>query len=369
MTSTAPQDLVFDRALPGVFGAPDARLRASVVVPARNEARRLPALIGALAEQRDAHDQPLAPGTLDVLVLLNNCTDRSAEAVADAASRYPSLDVRAVSLTFPPEVACVGHARRVLLDAACARLHDVGRPEGAILSTDADTVPAPDWVAATLAELASGADAVGGRALLLREERAALAPGVRRLYLLDLAYRRAIEEVRGLYAPEAHDPIPRHHHHFGASLAVTAGVYAAVGGQPVATTSEDVALVHALVGGGYRLRHSPHVRVFTSARTSGRADGGLADAFGFWADVVRRGDEPRVEAASAAERRLAALGLYRAAHPDAPPPLALLVTPEAGGDVEGEPITRAIRGLRACIARLRPLPLTERLRHARCLPL
>ena len=354
---------VLGRAEPGLFGPVSPRLGVSVVVPARDEARRLPALVAALARQRDLSGRPFRRGTVEVLVLLNNCTDRSAWALARSAAR-DGLRVRATRVTLPDGEAHVGRARQILMDAACARLHAAGRPDGVVCSTDADTAPAPDWVAQTLAEVGQGVDAVGGRALLLPAERAALAPGVRRLYLLDLAYRRAVEALRGLYAPESWDPLPRHHHHFGASLAVTARAYAAVGGLPDARTSEDVALVHALWRAGLRLRHSPHVRVYTSARATGRADGGLADAFQFWDDAARSGVEPRVEAAADAERRLAALGLDRRARPDTPPPLGLMATPDAppGG---GEPITVAVGGLRDRIARLRPLSLDARLDRAR----
>ena len=353
---------VVARAEPARFGPVDPRLRVSVVVPAKDEADRLPTLVAALDGQRDLDGRPLPAGAVEVLVLLNNCTDASERVLAEASARH-GLDVRAASVALAAPEAHVGRARRLLMDAACARLWAVGRPSGVVCSTDADTVPAPDWIAQTLAEIDRGVDAVGGRALLHPAERAALAPGVRRLYLLDLAYRRALEELRALYAPEPHDPAPRHHHHYGASLAVTAGAYAAVGGLPDVRTSEDEALVHALWTAGRRLRHSPRVKVYTSARASGRADGGLADAFAFWAGCVRQRREPHVEPADAADRRLARLGLHRRRCPDAPPPLDLLATPEAGPD-GGEPITVAIRGLRARVAALRPLSLDARLDRA-----
>ena len=344
-----------------LFPPPDSRLVASVVVPARDEEARLPALVDAMAAQVGEDGRPLPPGVAEVLVLLNNCRDGSAEAVAYASARHPELALRVAEVDYLPDLAHVGHARRVLMDAASARLHAVGRPAGAILSTDADTVPARTWISATLAELADGVDAVGGRALLLPTERAALPAGVRRLYLLDLAYRRALEELRELYAPEPWDPLPRHHHHFGASLAVSARAYTAVGGIPSVCTYEDTALVNALRRSGRRLRHSPRVRVYTSARASGRASGGLAAAFAFWSDCVQAGREPLVEPAADAERRLAAFGRSRANAPDAPPPIDLIDTP----DIQGAPLAVVIADLRRAIARLRPLSLHTRLARSR----
>jgi hypothetical protein len=336
-------------------------LRVAVAIPARDEAKTLPRLVAALDAQRGAAGSPFACGEAEALVVLNNCADRSAAVLAALAASRPWL--RSVSVTLGPDDAHVGRARQLAMDAACARLLEAGRPDGLVLSTDADSEPEPDWIAQTVAEVAAGADAVGGRALLRADERAALEPGVRRLYLLDLAYRRALEELRDLYAPDLHDPLPRHHHHFGASLAVTARTYAWVGGLPAVPSSEDVALADALVEAGARLRHSPGVRVRTSARSVGRAPGGLADAFRFWADAVADGREPPVEPAADAERRLARLGLALAEAPDAPPPRALRTTPEPLPGL-GQPLAAAIADLRRRIARLRPLPLAARLDRA-----
>ncbi len=347
---------VRSRALAHLFPPADLRLVATVVVPARDEAARLPRLVAALAAQLDADGRPFAPGHVDVLVLLNNTTDDSAAVLGRLAADHPALAIHAASVTLAGADAHVGRARQLLMDAAWARLD--GSAGGLILSTDADTAPAPDWIAATQAAVAAGADAVGGRALLLPDERCALPPGVRRLYLLDLAYRRALEEMKSLFAPDAHDPFPRHHHHFGASLAVSAAAYGAVGGLPAQPTSEDVALVYALTAAGFRLRHSDRVRVFTSARATGRADGGLADAFVFWDRLAASGVEPTVEPAACAERRLQALGRARTARPGLC--LALAPTPEAAPGAS-EPLPGAIAGLRQRIARLRPLPLDARL--------
>ena len=349
------------RARPTDFGPVTPGLRYAVAVPARDEAEALPRLVAALDGQRDEDGSPFARGEAEALVVLNNCSDGSAAVLGALAASRPWL--RVTSVVLAPNEAHVGRARQLAMDAACARLLEADRPDGLILSTDADSEPEPDWIARTAAEVAAGADAVGGRAMLRADERAALDPGVRRLYLLDLAYRRALEELRDLYAPDLHDPFPRHHHHFGASLAVTARAYAWVGGLPAVPSSEDVALADALVGAGARLRHSPSVRVRTSARSVGRAPGGLADAFQWWAAAVADGHEPLVEPADDAERRLARLGLVVAGAPDGPPPRALRTTPAPPPGL-GQPLTATIDGLRRRIARLRPLSLDARLDHA-----
>ena len=52
-----------------------------VAIPACNEERRIADCLSALAVQRTAEGAPLARGAFDVLVLANNCTDRTAEVV------------------------------------------------------------------------------------------------------------------------------------------------------------------------------------------------------------------------------------------------------------------------------------------------
>ena len=339
---------------------PRRGLRACVLVPARDEEARLPHLVASLADQRDATGTRRPGGSYEVLVLLNNCRDGSADALRAEAKRHPSLVLHAAEVEFAPHEAHVGRARQLLFDTGAARLA-LG---GLLLTTDADSRVPPDWIASAEAEVAAGADLVGGRVTLEPAERAALDPGVRRLFLLDIGYRRALEELRSLLAPEPHDPFPRHHQHYGACLAVTTAAYAAAGGMPLVRTSEDVALVRAVERAGGRVRHSYRFRAATSARAVGRAEGGLADAVEWWGGCVRDGRPVLVESAAAAERRLRQLGRWHRASPGVAPPAALLSPPEPPPPDDGDEISRVLRDLRAAVARLRPLPLEARLGDA-----
>ena len=341
--------------------APPPRLAACVVVPARDEAERLPDLVASLAGQRDGAGRPFAPGAYEVVVLLNNCCDGSGGALERAGRAHPALRLHAVEVELAPHEAHVGRARQLLLDAAYGRFAALARPDGLLLTTDADTRVPPDWITSAQAEVDAGADLVGGRVTLDPAERAALSPGVRRLFLLDVGYRRALEEVRELYAPAPADPFPRHHQHFGACLAVTAAAYARAGGMPAVPTSEDVALVRAVEAVGGRVRHSYRFRAATSARAVGRASGGLADAFGWWAERADGGEPVRVESAAAAERRLARLGRWVRDHPGRPAPPDLVAPPEPPPEADADDIARVLPALRATAARLRPLALDDRL--------
>jgi hypothetical protein len=346
---------------PDPFPAPPDALRAVVAVPAKQEAERLPALIAALADQRDRAGRRLPPDAFDILLFVNNSADDSAAVARRLQRTHPSLRLHVAEATLPPPDAHVGRARQRVMDWAFGRLLAAGRPRGLVLTTDADTSPAPDWVAQNEAEAQRGADLVGGRVLLRAAERAALAPGVRAFYLLDVGYRRLLERLADLYCPDPHDPFPRHHQHYGASLAVSAAAYAAAGGLPAARSSEDLALVRAVETAGGRVRHSDRVRVYTSTRRDGRAAGGLAAAFQHWDDKAGAGGEVWVESADHAERRWAEAALLRAA--GRPIPLSLRSTPEPAPGT-GVPIRTAMRDLRDRTAALALLCPAGRLAHA-----
>ena len=320
----------------------------------------LPALVAALARQRQSDGRPFGDGELEVLLLLNNCTDASGTVARRLARTSPPLRVHVVEVQLGAHEAHVGRARQLAMDLAATRLVAVGAVGGAVCSTDADTQPASDWIAATLDEIASGADAVAGRITITALDRAALPRAARRALLLDVGYRRALEALRELYAPTPHDPFPRHHQHFGASLAVRADAYLPAGGMPAVRSSEDVALYRALVARGARVRHSYRVRVATSGRRDGRAQGGLADALAAW---TAAGREALVETASAAERRVARIALDRRDGPGHPDDPDLLTPPDSyGGPVA--PIGRVLQDLRARVSALSEMTPAARLHHA-----
>ncbi len=331
-----------------------------MVVPARNEEKRLSRLVEALADQRDLAGAPLLPESYEILLLLNNCTDGTAAVARALQRKYPALQLQVAEISYPPSEAHVGKARQALFEAAFRRFAALQRLDGLILTTDADSRPAPDWIAQNEAEIACGVEGVGGRVVLEADERAALPLGVQRLFLLDMGYRRALEELRALYAPEAHDPFPRHHQHFGASLCVTAAAYARAG-MPLRRSNEDVALYRAIISTGGRFRHSNWVRVYTSGREDGRAQGGLADAISWWkAQVVAR-RSVMVENADAADQRLAELGRWHRDFPEEMAPVHLSSTPEPPLPHRAAEIHATLRALRERIARLLPLTLAERL--------
>ncbi|MBF9237065.1 glycosyltransferase [Hymenobacter sp. BT683] len=286
---------------------PRAGLQMCVIIPAKDEVLNLPATLAALASQTDLHGRLLPAGCFEVIVLANNCTDATAAVVRQQAQRFPHVALHVAELCLSAAKAHVGRARRLLMDEACARLEQVGAPlNGIIASTDADTCVAPAWLAAIQAEIAAGADAVGGRIHTEISGEEELQP-LRRLQTHDTVYRLLCARLEGLLDPNQVDPWPRHHQHFGASLALTVRAYRLVGGLPEVRFLEDEALCQALRRHDLLIRHSPHVQVLTSARREGRVEVGLSWQLREWLNMSRLHREPHVES----PRQLAALWRLR----------------------------------------------------------
>lgn len=259
------------------------------IVPVRNEAETLRTTLEALAYQTDLHGERFHPKRYEIIVLANNCSDDSAAIARDFASQHPQLALHVVEVTLPPTQAYIGRVRKMLMDEAYHRLHSLGRRRGVIASTDGDSQVNSDWIAANLYEINRGVDAVGGRILTQSTQRAALHTDVKACYLREVGYRYLIAELESYLNPNPYDSFPRHFQHYGASLAVTVEMYALAGGLPPVRTPEDEAFYRALLRVNAQFRHSPLVKVVTSARQTGRSDVGLANQLNQWANM---GNQP-----------------------------------------------------------------------------
>jgi hypothetical protein len=271
---------------------------ACIVVPARDEADYIVRTLDSLAAQRDLEGCPLDPASFEVILLANNCRDRTADVARAWAGRNPSSRLHVVELDLPRELAHVGYARRLAMDEACRRLFTAGRLRGVIATTDADTVVSPTWLAATLHEMALGAEAVGGRILVAAHEREAMAPPARIRFLRNVGYWALANEVMARVDPRPGDPWPCHEQFFGASLAITARAYREVGGLPPLLSGEDAALANALRRVDVEIRHSPAVRVHTSGRLDGRTPAGLAALLASWSGLTPNDQVQLVPSAS-----------------------------------------------------------------------
>jgi hypothetical protein len=242
-------------------------LQVRVVIPAIDQAATLERALDALRNQVDRTGRPLEAQCFDVTVLADTGNDETASIIRDYADRHPVFPLHLQEQSLPRAQANPGAARRALFDDACARFEADGH-EGIVASTDADTIVAPDWLAATLAEFAKGADAVGGRIALSAEDLADLPPEQRHLYLQDTGYRILLAELGAAVDPRPCDPSPCHHQHFGASLAVRSSVYRFATSLPDVRSQGGLTIFEALERIDARVRHSPWVRVTASARRS-----------------------------------------------------------------------------------------------------
>ncbi|MEC4985743.1 MAG: glycosyltransferase [Oscillatoria sp. PMC 1068.18] len=246
-----------------------------VIIPVRDEGENIEATLTALAQQKDFEGKQIERSRYEILILANNCTDNSAAIARRFANLTPGLVLHVVERTLPPFQAYVGKARQLLMDEAYRRLQLLGKPRGIIASTDGDTKVTQTWLAAILQEINRGVDAVGGR--IIAENCHEFDLTTKAYYLRYSAYQYLIAELEGYLNPQPDDPLPRHNQFCGASLAVTAEMYARVGGLPAVRTPEDVALGKSLRRFDAKIRYSPKVKVFTSARQIGRANVGMAN--------------------------------------------------------------------------------------------
>lgn len=222
-----------------------------VVIPARNEQDLIDACLTSV--DKALHGLPSGIATA-VWVVVDRSSDATAEIVrrrfAGHADRGYCVNDQNLA------IGSVRHhgIRRVL------RLLPGHEPAGVwLLHTDADTQVAADWATAQVRHARAHAYAVAGTAGLDTVDR--LSPAALR------RYEQLLEDGR-------------HRHVYGANLGVRADVYGRVGGFSACRSGEDHDLVRRLRRAGYRVVQAADVRVTTSGRLVGRAEGGLADLLG-----------------------------------------------------------------------------------------
>jgi GT2 family glycosyltransferase len=259
----------------GAANSTKSNLRPIVVaIPVHNEAEYIEPCLTALAQQQ-------CPAAFQVVTLLNNCTDDTAGIVRGLASRLP-YELHIHEHWLDPASSNAGVARRMATQ--CAQM--LAGEDGIILTTDADSRVADNWIAANLAAIDAGSDAVAGMAMLNDDDAATLPP---RLIEDDEKcedFGTLLDEIDWLLDPDAADPWPRHTQHSGASIAVRASCLTRAGGIPAIPLGEDRQLFARLRQVDARIRHARDVLVRVSGRTIGRAKGGMADT------IARRLREP-----------------------------------------------------------------------------
>lgn len=233
--------------------------RLAICIPVRNEAAELPHLFDALDRLNGVDEGPVR-----LCLLLDGCIDGSA-ALARAYGERSRLIVSVAAVA--PAPANAGRARHLAMKMG---MEAIGADDGLLLTTDADSVPAPGWLSAMRAALAR-ADVVAGRIVRGGDRPSPLQDRLERYYDALFALRRRL------------DPVPweaelTHHHAGGANLGVRAEAYRALGGFVPRASGEDAQFLDDAARAGLRVTRDPASIVRTSDRRQGRVPGGLSAA-------------------------------------------------------------------------------------------
>ncbi len=245
-----------------------------------------------------------------ILLLLNNCSDRTAQLCFSFQLIMPQLKI--VECELHKKVASAGEARRLALQRAL----ELSGDDGVILTTDADALPEPDWLEQNLAEIERGADVVCGAASLERADEQLIRPGLRFDDMREVLLLQMLDEIETWIDPDSYDPWPRHQEDSGASIAMRGRSFRQSGGVPRVAVGEDRALVERLRLIDAKIRHSPKIVVRVSGRLEGRAEGGMADTIK--RRIVRQDEftDERLEPAVDAYRRALAKARLRKTYYD-----------------------------------------------------
>lgn len=220
-----------------------------VVIPARDEEDRIADCLAALAGQE-----------ADALVVANNCTDATSARAARSGAAVIDCTIADGG---------VGAARRLGVSEGMRRVARVKH----LMTSDADCLVAPDWVAANRYHLDAGASAVCGLVRPIPDEHAALPPALlRRAALEDRFLDLKARLEAHLTGKAGHEQTP------GASLAFAPDAYTAVGGFHPMPTHEDRTIIQRIKALGLSVVHAREVAVYASCRLEGRAPGGMAAA-------------------------------------------------------------------------------------------
>ena len=217
----------------------------AVVVPVNDEEALLPRCLTALSVAVRALRATHPQVAVEVVVVLDACTDGS----STVAARH---DVRVITT----DDQCVGTARSAGAGYAASLLgvdESLRASRAWLANTDADSVVPPGWLTHQVASALSGADLVIGR---VRPDPA-----------------DSTEQLRRAWGREHRSADPLRHVH-GANLGVRWDAFNAVGGFAHVPEHEDVLLVEALLATSARVARGPEV--LTSARRHGRTPGGFS---------------------------------------------------------------------------------------------
>ena len=237
----------------------------AVAIPVFNEVALIGRCLQGLAQQTFVEP-------FEVVLLLNNCSDGTETVVHRLAPELP-FRLHIHDYWLEPSLVNAGIARRMAMQHAASFV----RPDGVLFTTDADSVVPSNWIAASLAHIKAGCDAVAGRTQMDPVDEARLPAHLGAEEACVMTYAALLDEIDFHLDPSSYDPWPRHTEHSGASIAVRAACHGEVGGIPNIASGEDREFFQRLRKIDCKIRHAPEIVVTVSGRLVGRATGGMAD--------------------------------------------------------------------------------------------
>lgn len=233
----------------------------AVAVPVKDEAALLPRALDALLTAM--HSFPARGG---IVFVVNDTADASA-AIIRRRLRKARIAFAIVEISFAPEIRDAPHARRLALDIAWRYA-----PDGVLLTTDADSYVGPNWIASRLSHIAAGYDLVCEDVRLDAHELALLPAQVAAVGEAERAYFEASNRLWRMWTDKPAECFA--YRASGASLAIRSDAYCKIGGLPTPPIGEDSALCEAVLAEGLKVAMPNEGDTRTSARLTGRAQGG-----------------------------------------------------------------------------------------------
>ncbi len=249
-------------------------LKVCITIPAKNEENYLLKTLKAIINQKDNKGESIDKNLYEITVLCHNCNDKTYESALEFKIKYANYNLNVLKLD-SKTLNNVGTARRILLDVSAHRL--VGG-DGWVITTDADTIPEPNWLYNTLTQ-SRNVDMVCGKILVNTAE---LDKSVIELLKAKQKYNLLITELESFIIPCKNDPWPKHSNNSGPSLALRKSVYLSVNGIPPVGFLEDIALYKLVKSFGYIIKHDNEVVVETSGRLLSKTEMGLGSELNNW---------------------------------------------------------------------------------------
>ncbi|GHB67631.1 glycosyltransferase [Persicitalea jodogahamensis] len=259
---------------------PNPAAQIVFAIPVKDEEESISACIQALENQYNSKGKRIPWSEYEALILVNNTTDATIQQ-AMKARRHPGIHIASVQLS--PQHAHIGWARRTAMEWCSERLRQGRQARGLIVSTDADSQIAPDFIYELRRSFIDPeVDAVGASLQVEDGPSDRLFDSLHSYFTLERQLR--------LFAQENATFDLMHTHFSGAGFAVRQCVYEEVGGLTPFPYNEDKHFYHKLVQRDARIRMCDRLMVYTSGRLSGRTEWGMAAQFSHWQKAEESGE-------------------------------------------------------------------------------